>query len=68
MDTIIPSDGTTASVPVDRDTLKRAVERTGIADPTELVDFALRLLSEADPSADFARRARGTLPDLDLDV
>lgn len=53
---------------VDRALLRLAVERTGIADAAALVEFALRLLTEPDPSAEFAEQTRGTLPDLDLDI
>jgi len=56
------------SVPVGRALLHLAAERTGIADAASLVDFALRLLTGPDPSAEYARQMRGTLPDLDLDI
>ena len=55
-------------VAVDRETLRLAVKRTGIQNPVELVEFALRLLVAADPSASFAQAMRGHLPGLDLDV
>jgi hypothetical protein len=55
-------------VAVDREILKLAMALTGLSDPTELVEFALGLLTAPDPSADFARKSRGTLPGFDLDV
>lgn len=66
MDT--PAYPSVAYVAVDPETLKLATERTGINDPVELVKFALRLLVDADPSADFARASRGTMPGFNLDV
>jgi len=55
-------------VAVDCETLKLAMALTGLSDPTELVEFALGLLTAPDPSADFARQSRGSLPGFDLDV
>ena len=66
MDT--PTQPSTAYVPVNLDTLKLATQRTGINDAAELVEFALRLLTSADPSADFARERRETMPGFDLDT
>lgn len=65
---MIPAEKPVASVIVDSETLRLAMERTGLADPARVVEFALRLLSEADPSADIARAARGSLPGLHLDI
>lgn len=62
------AEGKIVSVLADRDTLKLAMERTGIEDPAKLVDFSLRLLTEPDPSAEFAREMRGSLSGFDLDV
>jgi len=44
------------------------MERTGIDDPAELVAFAIGLLLAPDPSADFARATRGSMPGFDLDI
>jgi hypothetical protein len=55
-------------VAVDHETLELAMALTGIEDPTELVEFALRLLTAPDPAAAFARKSRGSLPGFDLDV
>ncbi len=55
-------------VAVDRETLQLAMARAGLSDPTELVEFAPGLLTAPDPSADFARQSRGSLPGFDLDV
>jgi hypothetical protein len=56
------------SVEVDQETLHLAMERTGIDDPAELVAFAISLLLAPDPSADFARATRGSMPGFDLDI
>lgn len=56
------------SVEVDQEALHLAMERTGIDDPAELVAFALGLLLAPDPSADFARSTRGSMPGFDLDI
>nr|WP_294517144.1 hypothetical protein [uncultured Rhodopila sp.] len=56
------------SVTVDREALHLAMERTGIDDPAELVAFAVGLLLAPDPSADFARATRGSMPGFDLDI
>nr|WP_294517137.1 hypothetical protein [uncultured Rhodopila sp.] len=56
------------SVEVDQEALHLAMERTGIDDPAELVAFAVGLLLAPDPSADFARAARGSMPGFDLDI
>jgi hypothetical protein len=56
------------SVEVDCDALHLAMERTGIDDPAELVAFAVGLLLAPDPSADFARATRGSMPGFDLDI
>ena len=68
MDTMIPPEKSVASVPVDCDTLRLAMERTGLEDPAQVVAFALRLLTQADPSAEIAQAARGSLPELHLDI
>ena len=48
--------------------LQSAMHRTGMQDATALVEFALGLLTEHDPSADIARAARGSLPGFDLPI
>ena len=58
----------TCAVIVEPDLLKAAMERTGIGDPEELVKFAVNLLLEPDPSADYSRRTRGANPGFELDV
>ena len=55
-------------VAVDREMLKLAMALTGIEDPTELVEFAMGLLTAPDPAAAFSRKSRGSLPGFDLDV
>jgi hypothetical protein len=60
--------GRSVTVKLRADTLTLAMERSGFADPAELVEFALRLLIAPDPSADFARASRGSLPDFDLTI
>lgn len=61
MDTPTPREEADATVRVDHETVRRAVDLTGIEEPDELVDFALRLLVDADPSADYARGMRENL-------
>jgi hypothetical protein len=56
------------NVPVNKYLLRLAMARTGIEDSGELVLFALRLLTDPDPSDDFIREMRGSLPGFDLDV
>jgi hypothetical protein len=54
-------------VPVDKKVLETAAKNTGIEDREELVNYALALLADADPSAEFARQNRGALRGLRLD-
>ncbi len=58
-----------APVPVPAELLRAAREKTGIESDAELVAFALSLLVEPDPAAEFLREERGSLPrDFRLDV
>jgi hypothetical protein len=61
------AEGSTESVAVPAELLRAARERTGIGSDAELVAFALSLLIEPDPAADFLRDKRGSLPGLELD-
>jgi len=64
---MIPS-AETVDVPVNRRLLLRAAGNTGVENPAELVDVALQLLVQPDPSKEFARSKRGTMPDLEIDI
>jgi hypothetical protein len=57
-----------SAVPVDEKVLETAAKNTGIEDREELVNYALTLLADADPSAEFARQNRGALRGLRLDI
>jgi hypothetical protein len=45
---------TTVAVPVNLETLNLAIEQTGVEDPAQLVEFALRRLTDHAPSNDWA--------------
>ena len=61
-------DAAYAVMSIDAKVLDAAAGKTGIEDRAELVNHALRLLADADPGADFARRNRGALRGLRLDL
>ena len=55
-------------VPVDQAVLKAVAARTGLQDEGAIVDYALHLLADSDPSVEFAMKNLGALRGLDLDI
>ena len=49
-----PAVEATIAVLVNQETLQRAMDVTGVENPTQLVEFALHLLADSDPSSDIA--------------
>lgn len=65
----LAAEPSTVPVEVTAELLRAAREKTGIESDAELVAFALSLLVEPDPAAEFLREERGSLPrDFRLDV